>query len=848
MDIVKINGASFLQSDSARKEVLALSDRKIILKDDIPVFQFIDSAGFDGNAIHKVRVAKEILFACNTYLKHKPSGKVLLTPESFSGLVRYLDEEKLPDYRFVLDTTDKELLSRLIQQLIYLDIDIEVMLSSEEAEVRKMELFARLSGELQHALEDAKGRMCRRGGGSETKEYMSNALHVLSNIETNLREMLEKDLKVAIMALKKSGKSVVVNCLMGGDYAPASIELPTFTTCIYRKSRDKSISLRYKDKTTYFESPDALKKHIAKEFKALHTDKGAEHTSGDMDISYLPREGNICNYTIIDTPGPDLAGHYHKDIAYRWIKEADVILFIIDYSKYLTSSEEEFFRDIKKVFEEHQKFYSFIVVVNKLDLMYLSEEKKSSTRFIDFLRTKLSDLGYRGFVVFGVSALQYLYSQVAPEIEGCRDLDTDEGKKLRGHLNRCLQRYQGKDEMTVLSFLDSQLRNLFWFHGKENATLRDLREKSGVGQLMKYINYIAMEKAHIELFNHKLSVVERALEDFQSGFIRGMLARLEEDSNTLGTMIDDISCFSGEMLAAARQEFHPEDIQDRIDKDLALARKSLYKVLNMQMESIEKQLVKVLKSLSDAELISFQKGNRLKAIDEMSCKFEKNVIAKLYQPVFGKHCGSLNKEITARNKALDECKDRIQEKVEDLNKHLRKDYGFDCSGIRLSPMAASFTGFDFAPIIMKLDSPFTQSLIKERLSRKRGMFGSLIFLLTLGLVDMRTGGFKFDDVKLRKALLIERKYLDHDTQRQVDEMHEKLSAHVNSHLRDLESALHSASEHFETNCKKVFSGFLSDLKTLRGDVEAKVGFLKEVESSMEHFHSLWSRVKESDTQ
>ncbi len=551
MEILKINGASYLQSDIVKKEAFNLSGKRVLLEDDIPVFQFIDNAGLDGNSIHKIRAAREILFYFSTYLKHKPTGKVLQKPTRLSELIQHLDEEELHDYRLVLGTENKEVLSKIIQNLLYLDIDIEVMLEKEEAEIRKMELFMKMSGELRQALESAKSGIYHWANNSAIKDYRSTILYTLSDIDTNLREMQEKDLKVAIMALKKSGKSVVVNCMLGGDYAPASIELPTFTTCIYRKATGKKLSLTYKDNRLSFDSSDALKKYVLSEFKSMHTDKQGEYTpADDMDISYIPGENSTTNYTIIDTPGPDLAGSYHKDIAYRWIGEADVILFIIDYSKHLTNSEEEFFQAIKKVFEEHQKFYSFIVVVNKLDLMYQSEEKKSGVRFIDLLRSKLKDLGYRGFIVFGISALQYFYALTAPQIEGCEDLTANDGKKLRECLDRCMQRYQGKDEMTALSFLDTQIRNLLWFHGKEDATLKDLKEKSGIEQLMKYINYIAMEKAHIELFHDKMSIVDKKLEGFQHDFISSLLTRLEEDSTALEKTISDITQFTTEIREA----------------------------------------------------------------------------------------------------------------------------------------------------------------------------------------------------------------------------------------------------------------------------------------------------------
>ena len=846
MDLIKINGASYLQGVLSSERSSDIAGKRIILTDDVPVYRFIDSAGFDGNCIHKVKVARELIFGFDAWLKYKPFGEVLLRSKCLSELIEALDEAKLSNYRLVLDTTDKEVLSEIIQQLLYLDIDMEVMLKGEETEVRKMELFMAVANDLELELDNAKKQAHDLGANNALKEYRNNILYVLSDIEANIRGMHERDLKVAVMALKKSGKSVVVNCLLGNEYTPASIELPTFTTTIYRKSRDGVISLNYKNIRMVFETAEGLKDYVLNEFRHLNAEKSSAYIPEDMEVTYVPVKDSACNYTVIDTPGPDLAGSFHKEIAYKWIREADVILFIIDYSKHLTSSEEEFFADIKMVFEEYQKFYSFIVVVNKLDLMYLSEEKKSSLRFLDFLRSKLKDMGYKGLIVLGTSALQYFYSQKAAQIEGCGDMLTGNGKQLRECLDRCLARYQGKDEMTVFSFLDNQIRGQLWFHGKEEATLEDIREKSGIGKLMKYINYISMEKVHIEAFNHRMALVDRKVSEFRDGFIGGQIMLLEKDNVELEGMIQDFSLFSDEMLTAINREFIMENMLDKIERDITLAQKSLGKVLNMHLEDICNQLAKVLKSLSGSDLVSFQKGGNLKAVEDMSRRAEKSVVEKLYAPVLGKYCSSLNKEIAGRNKKLGDYTKMIQEKIAGLNAHLKKAYGLRYSEIVLPKLPDSFTGFDFSPITMVLEHSFINALITERLVRKRGFMGMLLLLISFGVINSRTGAFKFDDVKLKKALYLVRKSLEDSTQKQIADMHGRLFTHINLYLDKSRKDLSETAAEFSDNCKAVFDSLLNDIVTLRNENEMKIGFLREAGNDIGRFSSIWNRIKTTD--
>ena len=753
MDVVKIDSAFYTPDSSSAQGILSLVDKKILLDGNVPLFQFIDNAGLDGKSIHKIRVARELSFGCSTFLKDKTTGEVLLRPERFSELVRYLDEDKLARCRFILDTDDKELLSEIIQQLLYLDIDIEVMLQNEEAAIRRMEVFLKTSEELKISIEDARAATYNAQVDASMKVHKNAILHIFSDIGETLREMQVKDLKVAIMALKKSGKSAVVNCLLGDDYTPTSIELPTFTTCIYKKSNNGTISLFYKNNTTSFDSPASLKQYVLREFRNIHTGTEIDHSNDAMNIRYVPRQNGTFPYTIIDTPGPDLAGSHHREIAYKWIQEADVILFIIDYSKYLTTSEEEFLRDIKNVFEEHQKFYSFIVVVNKLDLMYLSEEKKSGLRFIDFLRTKLKELGYRGIVIFGLSALQYLYALKAPQTEGCAGLDTVNGKELREQLDQCLLLHQGKDDMTVLSFLDNQIRNLRWFHGKEDATLQDLKEKSGFEQLMRYINYISIEKAQIELLNHKMSIVNKKLDDFRNIFIDNLLKHLEQDNIKLDEIIHEITHFIETVIPSSGQGITAGPLLANIAKDLGLAQKSLRKVLTLQLDSCVRQLTKIFKSLTGEELLSFQRNGRTPATDGIIYSIDKSVIEKLYAPVLGKYKGNLAREVSEKNNTLEEHRHAMDEKIAMLNEYLNKNYRLQNDDISLPKISDEFTGFCFPPVKIKLDDIFTQALIKDRLVKKRGLLGFLLLVLSFGFIDIKTGDFTFDEIKLKKSHL-----------------------------------------------------------------------------------------------
>ncbi len=841
MDILKIKGSLYTQKKSSREAVSPLLNKKVVLQDDIPVFQFIDNSGADGNSIHKLKVARELVFDFDTYLKHKPTDKVLFMPGSLSELINYMDEKELTSYSFILDTDDKDILGEVIQQLLYLDIDIEVMLKSEEADRRGIGLFCGRFDGLKENLKKAKEQIGLKQGSLSVEDDKDTVMKALSAIEDMLIEMHGKDLKVAMMALKKSGKSVLVNCFLGEEYAPASAEMPTFNSCIYKKSNDRTIALNYQGQQIIFKNPAAVKEYILDEFRNAQVDNKGGYILDDMEIHYVPHADSLCSYTVIDTPGPDLAGSDHKKVAYKWIGEADVVVFIVDYAKHLTKSEEEFFRDIKTAFEEHNKIYSFIVVVNKLDLMYLSEEKKSAVRFIDFLRAKLKELGYRGFIVLGISALQYFYAQKALRIKECAGLDTDDGEMLRECLDASLRRYQGMEEMTVLSFIDNQIRNLLWFHGKDGATLETLREKSGVEQLIKYINYIALEKASIEVFKQKMSLIDRRLKEIKDNIL-SQIRDLMEDRDRLVKEMSIIRRFYEEASAEMTEKAAFDKNTDNMRRDINLAHKSLSLIINAHIDNIMKQSTRILTSLSNDELIALQNGNNLHTIDEVSSQIKTGVIGKNYMQVMGKYEKYINSDLSEKERALQEQNRAIQTKIMEYSGYIRGVENEDIH-IALPKVPSSFSSLDFPAIVLKFDSVFYPTLFKGRLARKRGFMGTLLMIISLGRINQRTGRFKFDDIKLKKAIFLIRKSLEDSMQKWIAEKDRELFSHIKLHLDGLGDEISNEIERVIGGYKSIFDEIINEMNRSKETIESRIAFLGNAEKSMEGFCNLWSEFR-----
>src|SRR5208337_2529041 len=127
------------------------------------------------------------------------------------------------------------------------------------------------------------------------------------------------------------------------------------------------------------------------------------------------------------------------------------------------------------------------------------------------------------------------------------------------------------------------------------------------------INYISMEKAQVELLYHKMSLVNKKLDDFRKIFINDLLKHLEQDNIKLEEIIYEVTHFVETVIPSSGQGITVEALLSNIAKDLDLAQKSLRKVLTMQLESCVKQLTKIFKSLTSEELLSFQRNGRIPA-------------------------------------------------------------------------------------------------------------------------------------------------------------------------------------------------------------------------------------------
>lgn len=492
-------------------------------------------------------------------------------PGSVSELLGVLDEREKAG--IVIETDDHVLLANILQQLIYIDYPItrvDMKLRKEYKDAEKTKRFMDRLDSLQAAAKKAADLIGELYVSSDEKnaeellKIRADAITAYSRIAEQIEKARGVEMKVAVAASKKTGKSVIVNSMLGMELAPTSNELATPNNCIYRKSGDGRFHLGYKGSVEDYAGAAELHQRISREFKAAEKMADDGFAIPDMLISYVSEGSNFDSYTIYDTPGPDAAGTIHEKAAEAAMGQCDVAVFAIDYAKYLIPTEEEYLGKIKDIFDKKGKFHSLIFVINKLDLALADKGSKSRVKSIDFIRRRLRDIDerYGDCVIFATSAQDYFYcvemeraardgEPFAQALSPLTKPDADLRGGLADMLDELADSDMDEDLQTVLSNLEAEAGRVRRQLGYKDLSLQGMKDYSGMPQLMSHIAYVAQSKAREEIVNGITFAIDQQQRSLQD--IINRAANLESLMNANGEQIQHIK----EILDDFRREVEP---------------------------------------------------------------------------------------------------------------------------------------------------------------------------------------------------------------------------------------------------------------------------------------------------
>ena len=346
-------------------------------------------------------IVKEIHFSDGAFCK---LGKWRFQASSFSELISSIlaHQSKLDNVtqlsdipKVYLKTTDEKLVLETEQQFL----NARIVAFVQTVQEKKQDFSVRMLIEnkatvLKYLDAIVSSSNSKQASIDEIALKIKSILELIENIKA-------KRLRLAVVGNKKSGKSALINALLGNEYAFSSFELPTPGTVIYTPNGSLQITVEYRGQKLQFHDIKELKKFLRKKFSEAVKSK---EVIREM-VVYYPSNSEI-NYEIWDTPGTDLAGVDYEEALNEALQKVDGVIFVIDYSKYAQESEINLLKKVFREWEARGRKTPVLIVLNKIDEMFSdanSNQNIESAR--EFIYQKLLTLGFSNFVLIPCSAL-----------------------------------------------------------------------------------------------------------------------------------------------------------------------------------------------------------------------------------------------------------------------------------------------------------------------------------------------------------------------------------------------------------------------------------------------------------
>lgn len=241
-------------------------------------------------------------------------------------------------------------------------------------------------------------------------EIVDRAIHPhIKNIE----QLRCNKVEVPVIATMSSGKSTLLNALIGNDFLHEDTGATTATTCTIKVNN----KLEHFTATVYNkDEKESTKTDIAEFIK----EKNKQSNENQSIKLYL--EGPVSgidtrgfDFRFIDTPGPNSARNgNHKEKTYEFLKDNQnlpIVLYVLDPEKMDSKDDDSTLKEIGEILKDNkQNLERIIFIYNKIDRENI--EEKSLKNIIEKVVKFLEDYGITTPKIFPVSAEYAKFAQL----------------------------------------------------------------------------------------------------------------------------------------------------------------------------------------------------------------------------------------------------------------------------------------------------------------------------------------------------------------------------------------------------------------------------------------------------
>ncbi len=220
------------------------------------------------------------------------------------------------------------------------------------------------------------------------------------------RKAKDSRFEINVIATMSSGKSTLINALLGKQLMPAANEATTATIVKIEDAEQDDFSAIAYDKSG----------HVVKDIKVV-TLEDMKKLNGDTKVSTVVMKGKIpfvssvgMKLVLVDTPGPNNSrDRSHQEMTYRMIADSDksLVLYVMNGQQLGINDEKEFLDYICQKMQEggKQSRERFIFAVNKMDAFKPKDEGLDCIeKALSNVKRGLEDRGIKSPNIFPVSA------------------------------------------------------------------------------------------------------------------------------------------------------------------------------------------------------------------------------------------------------------------------------------------------------------------------------------------------------------------------------------------------------------------------------------------------------------
>lgn len=354
------------------------------------------------------------------------------------------------------------------------------------------------------------------------------------NIENAFNKALNTEFEIAVTATMSSGKSTLINSMLGKELLPARNEATTAT--IARIHDD--------DNATDFwgEAFDKEENQIGGKYDPL-TSEEMETLNNNPDVSGIEIHGNIVGISsqnmklvLIDTPGPNNSQNAdHAKRTYEIIKDSKykpMVLYILNATQLETNDDNSMLKNIADAMSENGRQASdrFIFVLNKAD--QFDPEKESVEKKIEDTKAYLEKHGIKNPKVFPCSAyLAKLIRQSQSGAEFTRKQKVD----LQGNIGLFIddEKLHFSDMAPVSKNVRTNLANALAKAKSTNDERAEALIHSGVpaveGAISEYLEkYAQPQKITEALHSFMQTINDLGAEQKETSLLKNNQAKIEE--------------------------------------------------------------------------------------------------------------------------------------------------------------------------------------------------------------------------------------------------------------------------------------------------------------------------------